>query len=81
MVDVPKPSKIKDTKQLKKAKDKATMIELPIKTNLNPKESTVEDILDLQQSSNQPSTSFPPKQNVNNSPKNMISFLAFSKDL
>ena len=37
MVDVPEPSKMKDTKQPKRAKDKAALTELPIKIDLNPK--------------------------------------------
>ena len=68
-VDVPKPSKLKDTKQPKKAKDKTSLIELPAREDINLKEPTVEDISDLQPSNNQPSTSFPPKENANNSPE------------
>lgn len=70
MVDVHEPSKLKDTKQPKKVKEKTSLIELPAKTNLNPKELMVEDISDLQPSNNQPSISFPPKKNVNSLPKN-----------
>ena len=49
-VDVSEPSKLKDTKQPKKAKDKAGLTELPAKIDLNPKEPTVEDITDWQPS-------------------------------
>lgn len=70
MVDVSEPGNLKDTKQPKKAKDNTTLIELPAKTNPNLTRPMVEDISDLQPSNNQPSTSFPPKENVNNPPEN-----------
>ena len=69
-VDVLEPSTLKDTKQPKKEKDKTSLTKLPAKTHLNPKEPMVEDISDLQPSSDQPSTPFPPKNNVNSSPEN-----------
>ena len=69
-VDVPKPSKLKDMKKPKKAKDKTVLTELPAKTDLNPKEPTFHDIIDWQPSKNQPSTSSPPKEKVNNPPEN-----------
>jgi len=62
---VPEPSKLKDTKQPKKTKDKAALIEPPLETDLNPKEPTVEDISDLQPSKNQASTSLPPTEILN----------------
>jgi len=46
-IDVPEIAKLKDTKQPKKTKDKAAMTELFVETDSNPKEPTVEDILDL----------------------------------
>ncbi|MEX5585768.1 hypothetical protein, partial [Pseudomonas lurida] len=47
-IDVPKPTKLKDTKQPKKTKDKAVLIEPPNQIDPDPKEVTMEDVSDLQ---------------------------------
>jgi len=67
---VPKTSKLKDAKQPKKTKDKPAITELPVQTDLDPKEPTVEDISDLQPLKSQSSTPIPSKESVTNSPKN-----------
>lgn len=65
-IDVPEPSKLKDTKQPKKVKDKAALTKPPLEIDLNTKEPIVEDISDLQPPKNQPSTSLPSKEILNN---------------
>jgi len=49
-IDVPKTNWHKYAKQPKKAKVNTSLIKLPARTDLNPKEPTVEDISDLQPS-------------------------------
>ena len=60
-IDVLEPSKMKDTKQPKKMKDKAALTEPPLETDLNTKQPIIEDISDLQPLKNYPSASIPSK--------------------
>jgi len=53
-IDVPEPIKPKDTKQLKKIKDKVVLTGPSDKTDPNLKEVTVEDVSDVQASTKQP---------------------------
>lgn len=66
-INVPEPSKSKDTKQLKRAKDTSPLTELPVEADLNPKEPIIEEISDMEPSNNQPSFSSFPKENLNRS--------------
>jgi len=70
-IDVPENVKPNDTKQPKKIKDKAALIDSADKTDPNPKEVIIEDVTDMQPSNNQPFLSFPPKENVNSTPKSL----------
>jgi len=65
------PIKPKDAKQPKKIKEKAALIETVDKTDLNPKELTVEDVTDVQPFKNRPFVSFPSKENSNSTPKSL----------
>lgn len=67
---MPEPTKLKDTKQPKRTKDKVVLIEPSTKTNPDPKEVTMEDISDLQPLKNQSYTSHASKENLDCSPKN-----------
>ena len=70
-IDAPEPIKPKDTKQPKKIKDKAALIELSDKTGPNPKEVIVEDVSDIQTFKNQPLVSSSSKENSNSTPQNI----------
>lgn len=63
---MPKASKPKDTKQPKKMRDNAALIEPPLETDLNTKKPIVQDIFDLQPLKNQSFASFPSKEIPNN---------------
>jgi len=69
---VPETVKLKDTKQSKKTKDKLAITELPVETDSDPKEPTVEDISELQPSKSQSSIPSPSKENITSSPRNNI---------
>ena len=69
-IDVFETRKPKDAKQPKKVKDNAVLPESSDKTDLHPREVTVEDISDVQPSKDQPSSSLPSKVSSNSIPEN-----------
>lgn len=69
-IDVPEPIKPKDSKQLKKTKDKAALTDSSDKTKSNLKEVTVEDVSDVQPSKNHLSIFPPRKGNSCGTPEN-----------
>jgi len=67
-IDVPETNKQKDTKQASKPTIKNPPVQAPHKTTPNPNHPAVEEVSDDQPPNTQPSTSIPPKGNVEEPP-------------
>jgi len=70
-IDVPTPSKTKDSKQLNKIKDKVIITEPADITVPNLHQVTVEDITDIQPPIDQPLPPSSSKENLNNTLKSL----------
>ena len=70
-IDIPVPSKSKESKQPNKIKGKAIITEPADITIPNPHQMTVEDITDIQPSIDQPLPPSSSEENLNSTPKNL----------
>jgi len=71
-IDIPEPRKPQEGKQPNKIRGKAAIVEHAEQTVPSPQQITVEDVIDYQNSKNQPLVSFPSKETSNNTPKSLL---------